>query len=67
MGVVKIREQASWERAVEKQVSREIDAYLVEEGLSSIIDRAVSNDYFASLNLTGFKISAIGGRAIFKS
>jgi hypothetical protein len=64
MGIVKIREQAGWERAVEKQISRELDIYKVATGLATVNEQAVLNDYFAQLNLSGFKICAIGGKSL---
>jgi hypothetical protein len=63
---VKIREQASWERRVEKQMARDLDDHLVSEGHRSIVDLKIRNDYFADLNLSGFKISRIGGKSLQK-
>jgi hypothetical protein len=63
----KIRISDAWRRRVEKQLSRDLDAHLVAEGHSSVTDMAIQNDFFASFNLSGFKISAIGGRALSKS
>lgn len=63
---VKIREQAGWERRVEKQIARDLDDHLVSEGHRSIMDLKIGNDYFAELNLSGFKISAIGGKSLHK-
>jgi hypothetical protein len=53
-----------WRRVVEKKLSRDLDAHILGEGLSSQNDLAIRNDFFASLNLSGFRISAIGGQPI---
>jgi hypothetical protein len=63
----KIRVFDAWRRRIEKQLSRDLDTHLVSEGHSSVTDRAIENDFFASFNLSGFKISAIGGRALSKT
>ena len=59
-------ENSVWLRDVEKNLSREMDCLLISSGESSVADLAVQNDMFASLNLSGFKVSAIGGRVISK-
>lgn len=54
----------AWRRSVEKSMSRELDAHLLEEGSSSTTDMAIKNDFFAALNLSNFKISAIGRQPV---
>jgi len=53
-----------WRRAVEKKLSRALDAHILEEGHSSKNELAIKNDFFASLSLSGFRISAIGREPI---
>jgi hypothetical protein len=59
---VKVERIKGWEREVEKKVSRDLDAYVMCEGERSNADMAIQNDFFAALNLSEFKVSAIGGR-----
>jgi hypothetical protein len=59
---VKVENLKHWQRTVEKNVSRDMDAYVMSEGARSNVDIAIQNDFFAALNLSDFKISAIGGR-----
>jgi hypothetical protein len=59
---VKVEYLQHWQRAVQKSVSRDMDAYILSEGARSDVDIAIQNDFFASLNLSDFKVSAIGGR-----
>jgi hypothetical protein len=49
-------------RKIEKHLSREIDQFYIEQGFASQCDIAIRNDFFAALNLSGFKISSIGKR-----
>lgn len=63
----KIRILDSWRRRIEKELSRELDTHLVSEKHSSVTNRAIENDFFASFDLSGFKITAIGGRALSKT
>jgi hypothetical protein len=44
-------------RAIEKNMSREIDQFYIDHGVAS-----EQNDFFAGLDVSGFKISAIGRR-----
>jgi hypothetical protein len=59
---MKIKRLKGWRRDEEKKISRELDSYVLAEGLQSSADVAIKNDFFAALNLSDFKISAIGGR-----
>lgn len=61
---VKIEKVPGWQRNVEKNVSRALDAHIMSDGSQSSIDVAIQNDFFAALNLSEFKISAIGGRSL---
>ena len=63
---VKIVQSEGWHRRIEKSLARELDGHVISEGERSITDVAISNDFFSSLNLSGFKISAIGGRAVLR-
>ena len=54
----------AWKRDVIKKISRELDAHRLEEGLSSSHELAIQNDFFASLNLSNFRVSAIGRRPL---
>ncbi len=54
----------AWKRDIIKKISRDLDAHRLEEGLSSHNELAIQNDFFASLNLSNFKVSAIGGRPL---
>ena len=58
----KIEKIKGWQREVEKKFSRDLDAYVMSEGERSNVDIAIQNDFFAALNLSEFKVSAIGGR-----
>jgi hypothetical protein len=60
----KIVPDDGWSRGVEKGVSRELDAHKIEHGFVRDFEIAIQNDFFASLNLSGFKISAIGRRPL---
>jgi hypothetical protein len=51
-------------RAIEKHLSREIDQFYIEHGVASEHSIAIKNDFFAALNLSGFKISSIGRRPV---
>jgi hypothetical protein len=48
-------------RKIEKHLSREFDQFYIEQGIASETSIAVKNDFFRSLNLRRFSISAIGG------
>jgi hypothetical protein len=61
---VKVVYDEAWRRGLEKSLSREMDDHLLSWGKRSQLEMAIENDVFASLNLSGFKISAIGGRAV---
>ncbi|MHC6157484.1 hypothetical protein ACVSQB_37670 [Bradyrhizobium elkanii] len=49
-------------RSIEKHLSREFDQFYIEQGLASEHSIAIKNDFFRSLDLRRFSISAIGGR-----
>ncbi len=49
-------------RVLEKHLSREIDQFYIERGVASEQKIAIKNDFFAALDLSGFKISSIGRR-----
>lgn len=51
-------------RAIEKNLSREFDQFYIERGLASEEKIAIKNDFFASLDLSRFRISSIGGRPV---
>jgi hypothetical protein len=51
-------------RAIEKHLSREIDQFYIDHGVASERSIAIKNDFFAALNLSGFKISSIGRRPV---
>ncbi|MGY2803950.1 hypothetical protein [Bradyrhizobium sp. USDA 4506] len=51
-------------RSIEKHLSRKFDQFYVEQGLASEHSIAVKNDFFRSLDLGRFSISAIGGRHV---
>jgi hypothetical protein len=51
-------------RAIEKHLSREIDQFYIEHGVASEHSIAIKNDFFAALDLSAFKISAIGRRRV---
>jgi hypothetical protein len=51
-------------RAIEKNLSREIDQFYIEHGVASEHSIAIKNDFFAALDLSGFKISSIGRRPV---
>jgi hypothetical protein len=59
---VKVEKLKGWRRDEEKKMSRELDSYALSQGLRSSDEVAIKNDFFAALNLSDFKISAIGGR-----
>jgi hypothetical protein len=59
---MKIERLKGWRRDEEKKISRELDSYALAEGLQSSTEVAIKNDFFAALNLSDFKILAIGGR-----
>jgi hypothetical protein len=59
---MKIKRLKGWHRDQEKKISRELDSYALAEGLQSSAEVAIKNDFFAALNLSDFKILAIGGR-----
>jgi len=59
---VKIEKLKGWHRDEEKKMLRELDSYVLSEGLQSSDEVAIKNDFFAALNLSEFKILAIGGR-----
>jgi hypothetical protein len=59
---MKIKRLKGWRRDEEKKISRELDSYVLAEGLQSSTEVAIKNDFFAALNLSEFKILAIGGR-----
>lgn len=59
---VKVEKLLGWQRDVQKKVSRELDDHVMSNGARSGIDMAIENDFFAALNLSEFKISAIGRR-----
>jgi hypothetical protein len=56
----------AWKRDIIKKISRELDAHRLEEGLSSNHELAIQNDFFSSLNLSGFRVSAIGRRPLVR-
>lgn len=56
----------AWKRDVIKKISRDLDAHRLEEGISSNYELAIQNDFFASLNLSDFRVSAIGRRPLAK-
>lgn len=62
----KVQVREPWRRAVEKELSRDLDAHLLEAGHSSSNEIAIQNDFFASLNLSRFRISAIGGESVIR-
>lgn len=49
-------------RAIEKNLSREFDQFYIDHGVATEHYIAIKNDFFASLNLSRFKISSIGRR-----
>jgi hypothetical protein len=51
-------------RAIEKNLSREIDQFYIEHSVASEQHIAIKNDFFAALDLRRFKISSIGRRPI---
>ena len=57
-----VQPQNGLSRSAEKQRAREFDQLLVEQGSASERDIAIKNDFFRSLDLRRFKISAIGQR-----
>jgi hypothetical protein len=59
---MKIKRLKGWRRDEEKKISRELDSYVLAEGLQSSTEVAIKKDFFAALNLSDFKILAIGGR-----
>jgi hypothetical protein len=59
---VKVESLQAWQRQVEKNLSREMDAFVVSQGARSDGEIAIQNDFFAALNLSDFKVSAIGSR-----
>jgi hypothetical protein len=61
---VKIEKLSAWQRGLEKGLSRDLDAHMIERGERTTINTAIENDVFASLNLSGFVISHIGGRSV---
>ena len=50
-------------RAIEKNLSREIDQFYIDHGVESEHSIAIKNDFFRALNLSQFSISSIGRRA----
>lgn len=54
----------AWKREIVKNISRDLDIHRLEQGISSRNDLAIQNDFFASLNLTHFRVSAIGRRPL---
>jgi hypothetical protein len=61
---VRIVVDDAWKREVQKKISRDLDAHLLEQGLSSSHDLAIQNDFFAALDLSNFRVSAIGRRPL---
>jgi hypothetical protein len=51
-------------RAIEKHLSREFDQFYIEHGVASEHSISIKNDFFAALDVSGFKISAIGHRPV---
>jgi hypothetical protein len=51
-------------RAIEKNLSREFDQFYIEQGFASEQNIAIKNDFFASLDLSRFRISSIGPRPV---
>jgi hypothetical protein len=49
-------------RAIEKNLSREFDQFYIDYGVATEHHIAIKNDFFASLNLSRFKIASIGRR-----
>jgi hypothetical protein len=49
-------------RRIEKHLSREFDQFYIERGIASENSISIKNDFFRSLNLRRFRISAIGRR-----
>lgn len=61
---VKVENIPAWQRKVQKNVSRALDEQAISDGMRSGVDVAIQNDFFAALNMSEFKISAVGGRSL---
>lgn len=64
---VKVVPLEGWRRDVEKNLSRDLDDHLLSNGHRSYSDLAISNDFFAELSLSGFAVTAVGGRRLSRS